>query len=628
MMKKQKIEKNNYRGFEIEDSILTATEPEAARIEPPIEKIWMRFFWLIIIICWSVLTGRVFYLSYYKGSYYREVSEENRIRLLPIKAPRGKIFDRFGNILVNNIPSIDATVIPADLPKNSEDRKEVAKKVSDILGLNEGEVWGMIENLNMKSLSPVLLKENISRDESLIMAEKEQDIQGVKMDKTAVREYYDSFIFSHILGYEGKIKKEELKDNPEYLMTDSIGKQGIEKSYEKELKGMPGARQVEVDSLGNIKREIGVKEPAAGNDLVLNIDAELQKKLSDELSKIIELTKTKTAAAAAVNPQSGEILALVSLPSFDNNLFAKGISFDEYLEIISDPGKILFNRTVAGEYPPGSIIKPLVAIAALEEKTINETTTLLDQGSINVGGYAFRDWKAHGQVDVRKAIAESCDVFFYSVGGGYYGIEGLGIGRMKKYFSRFGLGKKTGIDIPSESEGLVPDEQWKMENTGEKWYIGNSFHAAIGQGFISATPIQLVSYISAIANGGTLYQPRIVSYVKKSDGEKIANSVKIIGKNLASKKSIDIAREGMRQAVTSGTAISLSNLSVEAAGKTGTAQFGAEGKTHAWFASFAPYNNPRIAMVILVEGGGEGHSSAVPVTKEVYNWYFNPRTSF
>ena len=623
MEKRQIIEKDDSQGFEIEDSMLTATEPEAARIESPIKKIWMNFFWLAIIICWLVLSGRLFYLNYYKGNYYREISEENRIRSLLIKAPRGKIFDRFGNILVNNIPSIDAIIIPADLPKNSEDRKQVAKKASDILKINEGETWGMIENLNMRSLLPVLLKGNISRDESLIMAEKEQEIQGVKMDKTAVREYYDSFIFSHILGYEGKIKKEELKENPEYLMTDSIGKQGIEKSYEKELKGTPGARQVEVDSLGNIKREIGVKEPVAGDDLVLNIDAELQKKLLDELSKSIELTKTKTAAAIAINPQNGEVLALVSLPGFDNNLFAKGISSDEYLKIISDPDKVLFNRAIAGEYPPGSIIKPLVATAALEEKTIDENTAILDRGSINIGGYTFRDWKAHGQVDIRKAIAESCDVFFYSVGGGYYGIEGLGIDRMKKYFNRFGLGKKTGIDLPSESEGLVPDEQWKMENTGEKWYVGNSFHAAIGQGFISATPLQLVSYISAIANGGTLYQPRIVSYIKKSSEDKIENGVKVIEKNLASKKSIDVVREGMRQTVTSGTARTLSDLPVEAAGKTGTAQFGAEGKTHAWFSSFAPYDNPKIAMIIIVEGGGEGNSSAVPVTKEVYKWYFN-----
>lgn len=623
MEKKQIIEKDNSRGFEIEDSMLTATEPEAAKIEPPIEKLRMKFFWLAIIICWLLLSGRVLYLNYYKGSYYREVSEENRIRSFPIKAPRGKIFDRFGNILVNNIPSIDAIVIPADLPKNSEDRKQMAKKISDILRLNEGETWGMIENLNMKSLSPVLLKGNISREESLIMAEKEREIQGVKMDKAAVREYYNGLIFSHIIGYEGKIKKEELKENPEYLMTDSVGKQGIEKSYEKDLKGKPGARQVEVDSLGNIKREIGVKEPTVGNDLFLSIDAELQKKLSDELNKIIELTKTKTAAAIAINPHNGEILALISLPGFDNNLFAKGISPDEYFKIISDPGKILFNRAVAGEYPPGSVIKPLVATAALEEKTINENTVISDQGSINIGGYAFRDWKVHGQVDVRKAIAESCDVFFYSVGGGYYGIEGLGIDRMKKYFNRFGLGKKTGIDFPSESEGFVPDERWKMENIGEKWYIGNSFHAAIGQGFISATPLQLVNYISAIANGGTLYQPRIVSYVKKSSGEKIENGAKVVEKNLASKKSIDIVREGMRQSVTLGTAKSLSDLPVEVAGKTGTAQFGAEGKTHAWFSSFAPYNNPKIAMVILVEGGGEGSSSAVPVTKEVYKWYFN-----
>ncbi len=269
-------------------------------------------------------------------------------------------------------------------------------------------------------------------------------------------------------------------------------------------------------------------------------------------------------------------------------------------------------------------MKPLIASAALSEGTINENSSVNCPGEITIGNYHFRDWKAHGTMNVRSAIAESCDVFFYTLGGGYGNISGLGMERMKKYEKMFGLGGKLGIDITGESEGLVPDENWKMEKIGEKWYLGDSYHAAIGQGFISATPLQLVSYIATIANGGTLYQPRIVSQIRGENGEVIENGPKIIHSNFITPAILSIVREGMRQAVTGGTARALSDLPVEAAGKTGTAQFGKDNKTHAWFVSYAPYDNPKIAMIILVEGGGEGSSVAIPVTKEIYQWYFTP----
>lgn len=591
-------------------------------MEQTLEKKWMEYFWWIVVSLILILGMRIFYLNVIMGDHYRKVADGNRVRSVVIKAPRGKILDRFGKTLVNNIPSVDAVIIPADLPKNSIERKEVAENISRILGENEGEIWGMIEHLGNKSLTPALLKENITHEEALIIIEKKQDIRGIGIEKTAVRDYVDSLIFSHVLGYEGKIRKEELEKNPDYLLTDYIGKQGLEQSYEKYLRGVHGAHQVEVDSLGNMKKEIGLISPEAGSDLFLNIDAELQKNIFDRLENVLEKTETKTAAAVAINPQNGDVLALISLPGFDNNLFAQGLSVEEYSSLTTDPGKPLFNRAISGEYPPGSTIKPLVAAAALSEGTINEHTTVADQGSINIGSYSFRDWKSHGLTDVKKAIAESCDVFFYSVGGGFYGIEGLGMDRMKKYENFFGLGTKLEIDIPGEADGFIPDEQWKMDALGEKWYVGNSYHASIGQGFITVTPLQIANAIAAIANGGTVYRPQIVSYIQKTDGEKIINSPKIISSGMISTENIRIVREGMRQTVISGTAQSLKDLPVEVAGKTGTAQFGSEEKTHAWFVSFAPYNNPKIAMVVLVEGGGEGHSSAVPVTKEVYEWYF------
>ncbi|HLN18653.1 MAG TPA: penicillin-binding transpeptidase domain-containing protein, partial [Patescibacteria group bacterium] len=258
------------------------------------------------------------------------------------------------------------------------------------------------------------------------------------------------------------------------------------------------------------------------------------------------------------------------------------------------------------------------------EKTITPST-IIDGlgGTLNIGSFHFGDWKVHGPQDVRTAIAESNDIFFYSVGGGYGNIEGLGMSRMKKYENLFGFGSPTGIDFPGEAKGFIPDEEWKQQKIGEKWYIGDSYHCAIGQGFVTATPLQLANYTAAIANGGTLWMPRIVNEIKKIDGEREYISPKVIRKDFLSESVLGVVREGMRQTVTGGTAQSLKDLSVPVAGKTGTAQFGTENKVHTWFISFAPYDNPTVALVILVEGGAESSSMAVPVTKEVYDWYFS-----
>lgn len=626
MVKRKKSMLKMFSGMEIEDYVLTATEKEAARMEKPMEKKWFNVLWWIIVISIVILLGRVWFLTVIKGGYYREVSKGNSIRSVVIQAPRGRIFDRNGIPLVNNIPSIDAVIIPADVTKDSEKIKEIASEISAILGIDENGIRDKIESNISNSLNAVLLKENISQDEMLMLLEKNNDIIGISIEKTAIRSYMDGPIFSHILGYEGKIEKKELEKNQGYLLTDYIGKQGIEKSYEQNLRGVHGADQIEVDAKGNIKREIGIINPKPGSDLILNIDAGLQKKIYDSLNDTLEKTQTKTAAAVAINPQNGEVLAMVSIPSYDNNLFAQKISSSEYEKLIQNPDKPLFNRAIAGEYPPGSTIKPAIAAAALSEGTITPSTIINGLGGVlRIGSYSFGDWQAHGPSDVRTAIAQSNDIFFYTLGGGYGGIEGLGMNRMKKWNNLFGLGEYTGIDIDGEADGLIPDEQWKWDKIGEKWTIGNSYHAAIGQGYVTATPLQLVNYIATIANGGTLYKPRIVSQIKKNDETTVSNKAQAIRSGFVSADVINVIREGMRQVVTGGTAQPLKDLPIAVAGKTGTAQFGSENKTHGWFVSFAPYENPEIAMIVLAEGGGEGHSSGVPVTKEVYEWYFGGR---
>lgn len=610
-------------GAEIEDSIMTITQKEEALIERPLERRALSYVFYLMIVVIMILAGRVFYLDVIKGQYYSEASRTNRVRKVAIKAPRGLILDKYGKVLVRNIPSLDAVIIPSDLPDNQTERESIAKSASEILGIEPEKTLEIMNNQNKKVSQPVLLKENITQDQALIMSERKGELVGITLEKTAIRSYEDGMIFSHVMGYDGKITRDELDANSGYLMTDYIGKSGLEKSYEKHLHGVHGARQIETDSLGNVKKNLGVINPVPGSDLVLNIDEELQKKLYDSLSTMLEKTGTKMAAAAAIDPRNGAVLALVSLPSYDNNLFARGISGAEYRNIVEDKNLPLLNRVTNGEYPPGSTLKMSVAAAALSEGIITPETTVSDSGAISIGAWTFRDWKTHGTVDVRKAIAESCDVFFYSVGGGYGNISGLGMDKMKKYNDLFGFGSPTGIDLPSESSGLIPDPEWKQRKIGEKWYIGDSYHCSIGQGFITATPLQLANYTASLANGGILFTPKIVNRIKNPNGQEIIMDTKVIRKDFVSDRILEVVRQGMRQTVTSGTAQTLKDLPVEAAGKTGTAQFGSEDKTHGWFVSFAPYDNPTIAMAIIAEGGGEGHSSAVPVTKDVYDWYFS-----
>lgn len=484
---------------------------------------------------------------------------------------------------------------------------------------------GIFQKLDRKSVSPLLIKARVSQEETILFLSRSRELPGIGLYKTTERNYADSLIFSHLLGYEGKIRKEELALHPNYLLTDTIGKQGIEKSYESALRGKHGFQRAEVDALGRVTKELGIVQPTPGADLMLSIDSDLQKKMFDSLQELLTKRDLKQGVAIAIDPRNGAVRGLVSLPSFDNNMFARGISSREYQELINDPSLPLFNRAVAGEYPPGSTIKPVMAAAALAEGVVNETTEIESRGGISVGKFFFGDWKTHGFTDIRRAIAVSSDVYFYSIGGGYGNIPGLGMERMKKYENLFGYGSKTGIDIPGEADGLIPDPQWKQEKIGERWYIGDDYHASIGQGFVTSTPLQVLNSVAAIANGGTLYAPKVVSQIRSANGTMTPVSEEIIRKNFISPDILRIVREGMRATVmdSQGTAQPLKTLSVAVAGKTGTAQFGNEDKTHGWFVSFAPYENPTLAMIVLVEGQGDEGYNAVPVTEEVYKWYFS-----
>lgn len=612
------------RGREIDDAVLTVTEEDAARLEWPLSKGWFRSIWWLSFLVLAVLAGRVFVLNTVQGEKYQSMSERNSLRMLTIPAPRGIIYDRTGQALVQNIPTLDLAVVPSDLPREEGDRVRERELLRSIIDIDQ-EVASSVFGAKGNTASPVLLKNRLTQEEMLIFLSRQADFPGVVLMRSAEREYRDGTIFSHLIGYEGKIRQQELDDYPEYGLSDMIGKEGIEKSYESFLRGKNGADRVEVDALGKIKKELGSVQPVPGNDIILHIDAELQKKIFDSLSMLLETKNLKRAAAVAMNPETGGVLALVSLPSYDNNLFSGGIDQKHYEELLTDDARPLFNRAVSGEYPPGSTIKPVVAAAALAEGVVNEHTEIESRGGISIGKFFFGDWKAHGFTDIRRAIAVSSDVYFYSVGGGYGSVPGLGMRRMKAYEEFFGYGKKTGIDIPGEADGFLPDPDWKQRRFGERWYIGDDYHAAIGQGFVTATPLQILNSIATIGNGGILREPRLVSHIRDASGKLSPVESPVVRRDFVDANILRIVREGMRETVTEGTAQPLRDLPVAVAGKTGTAQFGTGKDTHGWFVSFAPYEKPEIALIVLVEGQGEEGYNAVPVTKEVYQWYFGDR---
>lgn len=603
--------------------------------EKPLGRFYGFFIFVATVI--TIIFARTFYLQIIRGQESLRLAQENRFRIQTIRAPRGILYDRNKTPLVKNIANYEVTVIPSDLPSTEDERQKIYGNLSAIIGVDPATIKKLAESKEekvandekLKYTQPILIKESVSREVSLVFESKQSSLRGFYVGINPIREYLDGGLLSHVLGYVGRISEEELKDHPEYLMTDYIGKTGIEKSYESILKGTDGKERIEVDSRGEIIRTYGQEEPILGDNIMLTIDIGLQRKLAEELRKQMAIAKTTKATAVAVNPQNGEILAYVSLPGYDNNLFAKGISDKDYSKLIENDSMPLLDRVSQGEYPSGSTIKPFLAAAALEEGNITTKTTVRSTGGIKIGQWSFPDWKAggHGTTDVYKAIAESVNTFFYAIGGGLDNIKGMGPEVMKKYLEKFGFGNYTETDIGSGAKGHIPTPEWKQEVKGEAWYLGDTYNMSIGQGDVLVTPLQMVNGLSVLANGGTMYKLHFMKAVVNSKGEiKSEKSPEISSKDFISSGSISAVRQGMRQTVTSGSARSLNTLPVAVAGKTGTAQYGPNNsKKHAWFECFAPYDNPTIAMVVLLEGGGEGSTYATPVARETLRWYFGKR---
>ncbi len=600
---------------------------ELGRMELSIKKRNFIIFFTLVMAGFLALFLKTGLIQIRDRNFYLAQAEENAVRIYPISSQRGVIYDRNFKQLVSNQPSfnlvLDKYLFDSKRSLTSEEigrREKILNEISEILKIPQEEIFKILKE---EAGPKVIIAENLEHETILALEVRLKDIKGAEIEKDFRRKYLDGPYFSKILGFLRRVSPDDLNYLVGYFPNDFIGKSGLEQSYESVLRGAPGKRRVEKDVKNIIKKEEILSLPQDGQSLVLHLDYDLQKTLYGELSK---MAGGRPAAAVALDPRSGGILAMVSLPSFDNNIFSQKVGKEEFEKLD------LLNRSISGLYPTGSIIKPISAVAALSEKIISPGKTINCLGGIQVGNRVFQDWKAHGPVDMIKAIAQSCNVYFYTVGGGYGKQEGLGLERILKYLKLFGWGQKTGIDIQGEKEGILPE---KLENPS------NIYSISIGQGDIAITPLQVAASYGALANGGILFKPHLVnkvvdtstgsvstlSEVERVDKEKnVIETIEpeIIRQNFILNEYLEISKKGMREAVVSGSSQSLNSLPVKVAGKTGTAQFGKGGlKTHAWFSGFAPYDNPEIVLTIIIEGGGEGSATAVPVAKNVLEWYFN-----
>ncbi|MFH1656977.1 MAG: penicillin-binding protein 2 [bacterium] len=590
------------------------------RIEVLLSQRIFRVFGVLFFLLLLIFFGKTFQFQVVEGKLFSALAEKNKLKFYQIQAVRGVIYDRNLEQLVFNRQSF--ALLYNNIFLDETEKREVIKKAAEMV--NEDfdilqEKISIYESTEMTR--PLVITEILEHKTMILLEEKIDELPGFYVQKNIVREYADSSIFAHLLGYVGKESNQ--------------GEAGLEESYEEHLKENPGVIQREKDALGNpIKQEI-VSLPKPGQSLVLWLDADLQKKATEELNKSLARVGSKNGVVVAIDPKTGGILAFVSIPSFDNNMFSQAISAKDYQKILDDPDISFFNRVIAAEYPTGSSIKPLIAAAALEEKLIPAEKEIFCEGEISVPNpyfpdspAVFHDWTTHNWTDLRKAIAESCNVYFYMLGGGWENFEGLGVKRIKSYLQLFGWGGKTGIDLPGEKAGLVPDPEWKDNNFSRAvdkiWRIGDTYNLSIGQGYIGITPLQVVTSFVAIANGGKLYQPKIVHQILDENKNVVEEyEPEILRENFISPENLEVVREGMREAVTYGSSVMLNSLSVEAASKTGTAQTSKPGYYHSWVNVFAPYDNPEIVLTVVVEDVEEGEVAALPVAKAILDWYFS-----
>jgi penicillin-binding protein 2 len=666
-----------------------STPPTANRVHPH----RITFFLVLMTLLFVVFAARLVDLQIVRGAEYSQKAENNRTQTVSLPASRGVIYDRYDTLLARNMPSYNITITPADLPDDKAEVQAIYRRLSELTGVPirvPGSVSSQecapgrgIEDLVTEwvGLAPYhAVKIQCDADPTIAMIIKEQsaDMPGVGVEATPVRDYPTGRFTAHIIGYLGRIPpslSEQFMALGFNLDRDKIGYTGIEASMQEELAGQYGIKKQEVDAAG---KEIRLLEPPTqpvpGMNLRLTIDARLQESATIILENKIEETRRNkldflrspviTGVVIAMNPQTGEILAMVSVPTYDNSLFSRGIPFQYYTELTQDVSKPLLDHAVSGTYPPGSVFKLATAVGALNEGVVTPDTTITCNGQITIlqtfypgdPGKPLQFFcylrTGHGQVNFLKGLSQSCDIYFYNLGGG--GIEsavpspGLGPTRIKRYAEALGYGQPLGIELFGEQAGTIPDQDWKRIYKGENWASGDTYITTIGQGFVEATPLQVLESISTIANGGRVMKPTLVREFLDGEGNIIKPFEPTVLWDLTNDNTnespydlkvepwvIDLVREGMREVVSNGTAADYAKIdNIPSAGKTGTAEYcddialsrnlciRGSWPTHAWYAAYAPPDNPEIAVVAFVYDGGEGALTAGPIVRDVLKSYY------
>ncbi len=582
----------------------------------------------IIISLIALLIARLWFLQIHQGAEYSKLSESNRIRERFIAAPRGNVLDRKNKLLITNRPQFNVAWIQEDTPNPDQ----VIKNVAQILKVDISDLYERIrKGSDRPRYMSIRLKEDIDWKSLVYIENHHLDLPGIRIEVLPARDYLYGNLASHLIGYLAEINKEELSDHKweNYQIGDRIGKMGVEKLFEKELRGEKGQRFVEVDVLGFEQKHIKTQKPLPGNDIYLTLDIDMQ--LTAE-----EAMADKAGSVVAMDVKTGKVLVLVSSPPLRIKEFVGGIPAAIWKEMLNNPLHPLINKSIQGQYPPGSTYKIVTALAALSEQVITPETIFYCTGSLRFGNRRYGCWKraGHGAANLHKALAESCDVYFYHVS------QRLGVDTLARYANNLGLGLKTSINLEHEKGGLVPTSSWKLRRFKEPWQEGETLSIAIGQGFDLATPLQICQMTAAITNGGVLYRPQYIETIKSPEGVPLKSFTPIVDRKMpVSKGALARIKKALVSAVNDkhGTGGKAKLKTITVGGKTGTAQvvrlsqhkdlkedeIPYKYRDHAWFTCFAPAEDPEIAVTVLVEHGGHGGSAAAPVAKKVLTRYFN-----
>ncbi len=567
---------------------------------------------LLMIVC------QLWYLQVLEGGRFQEASDKNRIRVRPIAAPRGILFDRNGLPLVDNRPAFTLSLIPRELERDPVQRDATLGRLASLLQIPFADLQEAVTKVSPDSILPVRVRRGLSMDDVARVEEWKLELPGVIVEVEPQRAYPNSRFAAHLLGYVREANDDQLKQG-RYRRGDMVGQSGLERLLDEFLRGKDGGERIEVDAMGRQMRMIQATEPHPGAQVVTTIDRRVQEAAEKAMEGL-------AGAIVVMDPRNGDVLAMVSTPAFEIDRFTGTIDRNAWLRVIQDPEHPLLNRTIQSQYAPGSVFKIVVAAAGLQEGTITPADRTNCAGDFHLGEWTFKDWKSggHGSVDLLGAIRESCNIYFYE--------KGLKIGgpAIAKYASAFGLGAPTQIDLPGEKLGLIPQPKLRRDKRVGGWHAGETVNMSIGQGAVLVTPLQVARFMSAVANGGVLWKPRLVQRIERADkGVVWSDGGSVTGHVELSPMVWAFLRQSLWAVVNSegGTGGGARIAGLDVAGKTGTAQMIAKsrsdkGQDHAWFASFAPVNEPEAVVIVIVERGGKGGQVAAPIARKVLNAIF------